>query len=158
MSSGRLRTRNLSIKRPPSKGDYLNCHDYFLLGGTEAATAIVSVTSLTGTGSAHINLLMSGIFDVGDDDDADAKNANAGVVAKFEWSDDNGTIDAVFEDISISKLNNVSIAQEPFSNRSDRFTTATIGLRGLGLMDRVSLLANQEVHHGLIELHPRVCC
>ena len=67
------------------------------------------MTSLTGTGSAHINLLMSGIFDADADAeaDADAKNANAGVIAKFEWGDDNGTIEAVIEDISISKMNNV---------------------------------------------------
>jgi hypothetical protein len=69
------------------------------------------VTSLTGTGSAHINLLMSGIFDV-DSDDSDVKNVVTGVVAKFEWSDDNGTTEAIIEDVPIAKVNNVSPFRE----------------------------------------------
>ena len=91
-----------------------------IVGGAEAATAIVSVTSLTGTGSAHINLLMSGIFDTDveeeeddDDDDVkgvtnDVKNVNVGVVAKFEWTNENGTVEAVIEELAVQKVTNVS--------------------------------------------------
>ena len=71
----------------------------FSSGGDEVATAIVSVTSLTGTGSVHVNLLMSGLFN--------NDNVGSGLAVKFEWNTDNGTTEAIFEDLVIPKINNV---------------------------------------------------
>ena len=75
----------------------------FIKGGDEVATAIVSLYSVTGTGGVHVNLLMSGLFNNNNNDGA----KGSGMTAKFEWNLDNGTSEAVIEDLVIPKVNQV---------------------------------------------------